>query len=76
LLLPSRSARDDGIDPSAPVIEGLDWGILRLPPLPVRLETSRFDPDWGDDGAIGYPLLLRFHVIVDMPHRWVYVKPL
>jgi hypothetical protein len=76
LLLPSRSARDYGIDPSAPVIEGLVWGILRLPPLPVRLETSRFDPDWGDDGAIGYTLLLRFHVIVDMPHRWVYVKPL
>ncbi len=75
LLLPPRSASRYGLDPNAPVMTGLVWGTLRLPPLPVRLENAGFDPDWGDDGAIGYPLLLRFHVIVDMPHRWVYVKP-
>jgi hypothetical protein len=74
LLLPSRSAKDYGLDPSAPVVEGLFWGALRLPPLPAKLEPSGFDPDWGDDGAIGYPLLLRFHVIVDMPHRWIYIR--
>ena len=71
-----RAPRDYGVDPAAPQSPGLVWGTLRLPPLPVRLEPSTFDPEWGDDGAIGYPLLLRFHAILDLPHRWVYLKPL
>jgi hypothetical protein len=74
LVLPAALASGLGIDPNAPALAGLVWGTLRLPPLPVRLETAGFDPEWGDDGAIGFPLLLRFHVFADMPHRWVFVK--
>ena len=75
LLLPRAGSTGSGFGGPATLFEGLVWGTLRLPPLPAARVASRFDPDWGDDGAIGYPLLLRFHVIADMPHRWVYVKP-
>ncbi len=73
LRLPTTA--EGGLAPAAPALEGLVWGSFRLPPLPVRREPSLFDPAWGDDGAIGYPLLLEFHVVADMPHRWVYLKP-
>lgn len=75
LVLPVESASELGLDAGAATLQGLVWGTLRLPPLPVHLATSGFDTDWGDAGAIGFPLLLRFHVFVDMPHRWIYVKP-
>jgi hypothetical protein len=74
LLLPTLE--EGGLGSAAVPLEGLVWGSARLPPLPVRREASRFDPAWGDDGAIGYPLLLKFHVVADMPHRWIYLKPL
>jgi hypothetical protein len=74
LLMSAEAAPQYGLDPKDPVLSGLVWGTLRLPPLPVRLETSGLDPDWGDDGSIGFPLLLQFHVFVDMPRRWIYVR--
>jgi len=76
IVLPTSTAEKLRIDLGSPALEGLVWGTLRLPPLPVRLESAGFDPEWGDDGAIGFPLLLRFHVFVDMPHRWIYLRPL
>jgi hypothetical protein len=76
LRLPTPPSGQDEATLADPTFSGLVWGTVRLPPLPVRWETARFDPDWGDHGAIGYPLLLRFHVFFDMPHRWAYVRPL
>lgn len=66
-------AAELGLDRAAE-LPGLVWGTLRLPPLPARIESG-FDPAWGDDGALGWPLETRFHVFVDLPHRWIYVRP-
>jgi hypothetical protein len=54
---------------------GLRWGILNLPTLRVEPETLGTSPDWGDDGRLGFAFLLRFHMYLDMPHRWIYLKP-
>lgn len=51
------------------------WGPVRLPPMPVAVAETGFFPDWGDDGLLGYPLMLRFHAIVHMPQRWIYLRP-
>ncbi len=53
---------------------GLTWGPVRLPILPLRVSATGFFPKWGDDGTLGFPLLLRFHAYVNMPQRWIYVK--
>jgi hypothetical protein len=53
---------------------GFAWGPVRLPAIPADVTAHGFFPDWGDDGLLGYRLLLRFHAIVDMPRRWVYLK--
>ena len=78
LTLAAETAAELAVDSSArpPELPGLVWGSLRLPPLPVRIEASGFDPAWGDHGALGIPLLARFHLFFDMPHRWIYVRPL
>jgi hypothetical protein len=75
LTLPPSVAAELGLADRDAALSGLVWGILKLPPVPTRLDASRFDPEWGDDGAIGWPLLSRFHCYVDMPHRWIYLKP-
>lgn len=75
LVLARDAASELGIDGRVPILQGLVWGTLRLPPLPVQLAAGGSDADWGVAGAIGFPLLLRFHVFVDMPHRWIYVRP-
>jgi hypothetical protein len=75
IVLPEALSRELAPDSEAPVLPGLVWGTLRLPPLPVHRAAVGFDPAWGDDGALAFPLLLRFHLFVDMPHRWVYVRP-
>ena len=75
LRLSSRTAAELGLAPGAAELDGLVWGTLRLPPIPTRIQSAGFDADWGDDGAIGAPLLRRFHVYLDLPHRWIYVKP-
>jgi hypothetical protein len=38
--------------------------------------TEEIDSDWGEDGRIGMDVLLRFHVYLDLPRRWVYLRPL
>jgi hypothetical protein len=53
---------------------GLAWGPIRLPELPIATSRGGFFPEWGDDGRLGFPLLLRFHAFVNMPQRWIYVK--
>jgi hypothetical protein len=74
LELAIESARRVGLE-SEPRAEGLLWGTSRLPPLPLRVAARGFFPDWGDDGRMGFPLLLRFHAFVHMPQRWVYLSP-
>jgi len=74
LVVADASAARVGI--SGGEARGFAWGPVRLPPLPVRTAAAGFFPDWGDDGLLGYPLLLRFHVFVNMPQRWIYLKPL
>lgn len=56
------------------LISGFRWGALALPALRAEPESSPTDPEWGDDGRLGFPLLLRFHVYLDMPHRWIYLQ--
>lgn len=53
---------------------GVLWGVVTLPPLSVRIARDGFFPEWGDDGRLGFSVLARFHVFVDMPHRWTYVR--
>ncbi len=74
LSLAASSAERAGVERGE--ARGLAWGPVRLPPLPARVGAEEFSPDWGDDGRLGYPLLLRFHAIVNMPQRWIYLKPL
>lgn len=75
LALASATAAELGLAPSDSELAGLVWGTLRLPPVPTKVVREGFDADWGDDGAIGAPLLRRFHVYIDLPHRWIYVRP-
>ena len=55
-------------------LDGVRWGALALPPMNVVEERAGALPDWGDDGRLGFGFLLRFHVYVDMPHRWIYLR--
>lgn len=74
LLVAAESAERLGLSGSA--ARGLAWGPVRLPELPIGIARSGFFPDWGDDGKLGFPLLLRFHAYVNMPQRWMYLQPL
>jgi hypothetical protein len=42
----------------------------------MRVETVRgaFAPEWGDDGRMGWDALAPFHVFIDMPRRWTYLR--
>ena len=74
LLVAAESAERAGL--SGPVAQGLAWGPVRLPELPLGVARAGASPEWGDDGSLGFPLLLRFHAYANMPQRWIYVKPL
>lgn len=73
LLLASESAARMGL--SGTSASGLAWGPILLPDLPFAKSASGFYPHWGDDGRLGLPLLSRFHAIVNMPQRWIYLRP-
>jgi hypothetical protein len=74
VLAPASAARMGFAGATA--AKGLSWGIVHLPELPFTLAREGFSPDWGDDGRLGFPLLLRFHAFVNMPQRWIYVQAL
>ncbi len=76
LLLAPETARRIGLSPAASVAEGLLWGAVHLEPLPVRIAAQGLDPAWGDEGSLGFETLLQFHAFLDMPHRWIYLRPL
>lgn len=73
LVLAAASAERVG-DSGATSARGLTWGLIHLPELPITIAREGFFPDWGDDGKLGFPVLLRFHAFVNMPQRWIYVK--
>jgi len=75
LLAPEAAARSGLASPGA-LASDLRWGAADLPSLTLSVESGRFDPDWGEDGRLGFDALLAFHVFFDMPHRWTYLKPL
>ena len=55
-------------------LTGVRWGALALSPVTAVEERAGALPDWGEDGRIGLGFLLKFHVYVDMPHRWIYLR--
>jgi hypothetical protein len=74
LLLAAETAARIGLAHET-TATGMLWGILELPPLPVKISDGGFAPEWGDEGRLGFPLILRFHAYVDMPRRWIYLRP-
>lgn len=56
--------------------DGFRWGGVALQGLSAVRETGVSSPTWGDDGALGFPALLRFHAFVDMTYRWIYLRPI
>jgi hypothetical protein len=60
---------------SAPGSVGaMRWGPLEMPDLSVERDPDPAAAGWGDDGRLGFAMLLRFHSHLDMPHRWIYVR--
>ena len=53
----------------------LRWGLVELPELSADRDPHPGPAGWGDDGKIGWAMLLRFHSHLDMTHRWIYVRP-
>jgi hypothetical protein len=74
LALAAEALERLGISGTGPV-EGMRWGPLPLPDLSLQREEDRPDAGWGDDGKLGFGMLLRFQSHLDMPHRWIYVRP-
>ncbi len=82
LELAGESARRFGLEQqpeaggTSPQADGMFWGSLKLAPLDLRIldRANAYAPDWGNDGRMGLPLLLRFHAYVNMPQRWVYLR--
>jgi hypothetical protein len=75
LTLAPESALRVGLPPGARSAEGLRWGPAPLPPIDLDRKETLFDPSRGDDGRLSARFLLRFQAIIDMPHRWAYLKP-
>lgn len=70
-LSPAARAR---LAPSGePRISGLRWGAA-LPDLAV-LTTDGSESAFGEDGRLGWDLVLGFHAFFDLPHRWAYLRP-
>ena len=76
LLLAPEAAARSGLSLPGALASNLRWGAAELPSLRLSVEGGRFDPDWGEDGRLGFGALLRFHVFFDMPHRWTYLQPI
>ena len=73
LVLAAASAERVGLAGATEATD-LTWGLIHLPGLPMTTAREGFFPDWGDDGRLGFAVLLRFHAFVNMPQRWIYVK--
>ena len=51
------------------------WLGPALPALTVPIEPG-IESDYGEDGRLGWDLLLRAQTEWDLPHRWLYLRPL
>lgn len=74
LRLAPESARRVDLEDATEAAD-LTWGPIDLPPIPLEISPDGYFPDWGDDGALGFSVLARFHTFIDMPRRWTYLKP-
>jgi hypothetical protein len=63
-----------GLPESGPA-DDLRWGPAPLPPLDVLRVALRFEPARGDDGRLSTSVLLRFRAVMDLVHRWAYLRP-
>src|SRR5262245_34985051 len=75
MILATKTADRVGLA-GAKEADGLRWGLANLPPVPLRISDEEIFPDWGDDGRLGWALIERFHVFLDMPNRWTYIQPI
>jgi len=71
-LTPEAVARL-GLSGRTAEVTGLRWGVA-LPALPAIIESGS-QVELGEDGGLGWDLVLRFHAFFDMPHRWMYLRP-
>ncbi|MEO8430445.1 MAG: hypothetical protein ABI592_02970 [Acidobacteriota bacterium] len=75
VALAPESAERAGIPPESRSAEGLRWGPISLPALDLTRREEAFDPARGDDGRLSSRFLRRFRAILDLPHRWAYLRP-
>ena len=75
MTLAPESAARAGLK-NAREADGLRWGPVDLPPVPLRISGEEVFPEWGDDGRLGWALIERFHTFLDMPNRWTYIQPI
>jgi hypothetical protein len=74
VVVAAGTARRLGL--SHPVLTDFKWGTAALPPAALAVSEKGFDPEWGDDGALGFDPILKFHAFLDLPRRWAYLRPL
>ena len=74
LALAPETVRQLGLSASERTIGGLRWGAAHFPDLSFEHDPLA-DPEWGEDGRVALDLLLRYHAFLDLPHRWIYLKP-
>ncbi|HEY7575562.1 MAG TPA: hypothetical protein VIB08_10395, partial [Thermoanaerobaculia bacterium] len=68
LELAAESARRADLEKQTKA-DGVLWGAARVAVVRLRVAGQGFFPDWGDDGRMGFPLLLRYHSYLHMPQR-------
>ena len=73
LELAAASARRAGLEKQTKASDML-WGAAKISVQRLRVADRGFFPDWGDDGRMGFPLLLRYHSYMHMPTRWIYLR--
>lgn len=76
VVLAPESARRLEMTRGATAASGFKWGTAEFATAAITVAEAGFDPAWGDDGALGFEPLLNFHVFLDMPRRWTYLRPL
>lgn len=75
IAIAPESAERAGIPAESRRVDGLRWGPISLPSLDLTRREEAFDPGRGDDGRLSSRFLRRFRAILDMPHRWAYLRP-
>jgi hypothetical protein len=74
LLLMPEAAERLGLSGRASALGGL-WLGPALPTLTIPIEPG-IESNYGEDGRLGWDLILESHAEFDLPHRWLYLRPL